>query len=163
MTKSTKTIHILIKLLSLVAIFVTAYLLYMHFKPELSDYCSFGDNFDCDVVNKSPWSVIDLGFMRIPVALLGLLTYTIFFIASWLLKSGKDLSKIFFKWTTNKLLVIKMTVLSVIGVAFSLYLTYIEAFVLQTYCIFCVTQQVIIFIIMILYFVLLGRYLKEKE
>jgi uncharacterized membrane protein len=43
-----------------------------------------------------------------------------------------------------------MSILTVFGVIFSLYLTDIELFVLQAFCIFCVTQQIIIAIISVI-------------
>lgn len=143
-----------IAVLSLIALGVTAYLTYMHFKPEASDFCNFSDQWNCDVVNKSQWSYIDLGFVEIPVSILGFGTYLIFFVFSILLiRKAVNWRKLHPK--LNELLVLNvLRYLSVIGVIFSLYLTYIEAFKLQTFCLFCVVQQVIIIIIAILFFMI---------
>lgn len=123
-------------ILNLIAIPVTGYLTYMHFDEEASDFCNFGASFDCDIVNKSPWSEL----FGIPVAILGLITYMIllFFAIRGLCK---DQSK----------LIPYLTLFVAGGVAFSLYLTYIEAFVLETFCIFCVIQQIIILIQLVIY------------
>ena len=45
------------------------------------------------------------------------------------------------------MLVFLMVLLSAVGIGFSLYLTYIEAFVLFNFCIFCVGQQILIILI----------------
>lgn len=134
----------MISVLSFIAMLVTVYLTYMHFKPDASSVCDFNDKFNCDIVNKSPWSVIDLGFIEIPVAILGFGTYLILFLGA---------TGLVYKWETwqalnSKKLIDLMIFLSAVGVVFSLYLTYIEAFVLYTFCIFCLIQQVIIAMIL---------------
>ncbi len=50
-----------------------------------------------------------------------------------------------------------LTALSLFGVNFSLYLTGIELFVLQAFCIFCLTQQIIILIIAVINFIVLKK------
>lgn len=136
--------------LSLIAMGVTGYLTYLKFAPTDSSYCVLGG--DCDLVNASPWSYIDLGFVEIPVAVLGLLTYTLFFFFSIILvKKMVNWRKIHAK--LNELLVLNvLRYLSVIGVIFSLWLTYVEAFILEAWCEYCVTQQIIIILIMLLFF-----------
>lgn len=142
--KNLKKFLSMVSMLSVIAMLVTAYLTYMHFKRDASEFCNFNDKFNCDIVNKSPWSVIDLGFIEIPVSILGFGTYFFLFIAS---------TGLVYKWETwqamnSKKLIDFMIFLAVVGVGFSLYLTYIEAFVLYTFCIFCLTQQVIIVLIL---------------
>jgi len=141
--------------LSFIAMGVTAYLTYMHFEPEASEFCNLNASWNCDIVNKSEWSVINLGFAEIPVSILGFLTYLTFFVFSILIIKKVKWRKIWGK-LNEKLILNLLKYLSILGVVFSLYLTYIEAFVLQTFCLFCVTQQVIILAIMILFFVILG-------
>lgn len=145
---------IAIAILAFIAMGVTAYLTYMHFKPEASEFCNFGDQWNCDIVNKSQWSYIDLGFVEIPVSILGFLTYTVFFVFSiLLLKKAVNWRKLHPK-LNEKLILDLLRYLSVVGFVFSLYLTYVEAFLLQTFCLFCVIQQVIILIIMVLFFMI---------
>ncbi|MBU0668445.1 vitamin K epoxide reductase family protein [Patescibacteria group bacterium] len=141
--------------LCFVAMGVTIYLTYMHFKPEAAEFCNFSEAWNCDVVNKSAWSVVDLGFVQIPVAILGFLTYLTFFVVSILIVKKVNWRKIWGR-LNEKLILNLMKYLSIIGFVFSLYLSYIEAFVLQTFCLFCVIQQVIILAIMILFFVILA-------
>lgn len=144
-----------IAVLSFIAMGVTAYLTYMHFKPEASEFCNFNAAWNCDIVNKSEWSFIDLGFVQIPVSILGFLTYLTFFVFSILIVKKVKWRKIWGK-LNEKLILNLLKYLSIAGVVFSLHLTYIEAFVLQTFCLFCVVQQVIVLTIMILFFVILG-------
>ncbi len=136
--------------LSFIAIFVTLYLTYLHYAPEASEYCNFNDKFNCDIVNKSPWATLDLGFIAIPVSLMGLGTYILLFLASLGLLKQWDFTKLH-KALTHHMVVRLLTYLTFIGVIFSLYLTYIEAFVLHTFCIFCLAQQLIILIIFVLF------------
>lgn len=126
-----KTHYKALSILNFLGILVSSYLLYIHFEPALTDFCNFSDKWDCEIVNKSIYSEI----LGIPVALLGLGAYFSFFIFSirGLLKKQNQLVPWYF------------LVLS-LGLAFTLYLTAVESFVLRTYCLFCVTQQIIILI-----------------
>lgn len=160
----TPKVHRLLKIiavLAFIAMGVTAYLTYMHYKPEASDFCNFGDQWNCDIVNKSEWSVIDLGFIEIPVAILGFSTYLILFIGSVGVVKKWRFQKIH-SWLRPGKVVNLMRYLTYIGLIFSLYLTYVEAFKLQTFCLFCVIQQVIIFIIAVL-FVAINTMVKKSE
>lgn len=113
------------------ALAVSAYLIVMHFKPDLSDVCHLGEKWNCDIVNKSTYAEL----FGIPVAILGFIAY-----ASFLGFSLRGLKK-----NQNKLFPLFFLALSG-ALAFALYLTGIETFVLRTYCLFCVIQQVLILI-----------------
>jgi uncharacterized membrane protein len=129
--KNTKKIYASLIGLNLLGALVSLYLSYIHFKPETSTICNFGEKWNCDIVNKSIYAEI----LGIPVALLGLIAYIGFFIFS-----VRGLKK-----DQKKIMPYYLVVLS-LGLAFALYLTAIETFVLKTYCMFCVIQQVIILI-----------------
>lgn len=106
-----------------------------HYNPGgISEFCSINETFDCDAVNTSKYSEL----MGIPVAVLGLLAYGFLFIAS-----------ILYLVRDEELLLDAIVGTSVLGFLFSLYLTYIEAFVLKTWCLVCISSQIAIFIIMI--------------
>ena len=138
---------------SFLAILATTYLTYLHFAPDAAEFCHFNDKFNCDLVNKSIWSVINLGFVKIPVSLMGLATYIILLVGSLGLVKGWAFTKIHSALTPT-LVCRLLSYLTFIGVVFSLYLTYIEAFVLQTFCIFCLIQQLILLIIFVLFLVM---------
>lgn len=121
--------YITLAILNALAIPITIYLTYLHFKPEASDFCVFSDQWNCDIVNKSSFSEL----FGIPVAIFGFLAYTAFLIFA--------LRGLF----RNQKKQLPYFLLAVMGsTGFALYLTGIETFYLRTYCIFCVAQQVII-------------------
>ncbi len=93
-------------------------------------FCDINATFNCDVVNKGPFSEV----AGIPVALLGLVAYAFYALAAGLkLRQPGD------KQVTAFLLYS-----SFFGLLFALYLTGIEAFVLHTFCIVCLTSQAVI-------------------
>ena len=123
--------YTLLTILNLLAIPITAFLIYLHFRPEASAFCNFGAGLDCDKVNKSIYST----FLGIPVAIMGCTAYIILLIFS---------IRGFFR--DQKRLIPYATLFVAAGTAFALYLTYVEAFILHTFCLFCVLQQIIILI-----------------
>jgi uncharacterized membrane protein len=128
--------------------FVAGYGLYLHYQPVgTGSICNISDTFDCDAVNKSPYS----RFLGMPVALIGLGGYLFFMLLSLM-----DL-KNFFGSPMHKL----MLFLAVIGFAFTLYLTYLEAFVIYAWCVVCMGSAVIMTIILILSMVYYSRARKK--
>ena len=116
---------------------VTAYLIQQHYAPVATSFCNFNDYVSCDIVNKSEYSEI----FGIPVSILGLITYVYLFVFA--IASLKNKS-----WA--KKLLVPTLAFTLGGLGFSLYLTYIEFFVLYAVCIFCLTQQLFILSISIL-------------
>lgn len=115
--------------LNLLGLAISSYLIYLHFAPEASDFCVIGERWDCDIVNKSMYAEI----LGIPVAILGALAYFSFLLFSLrgLKQDQRNLEKYFFVLLTG-------------GLGFTLYLTSVETFILKTYCLFCVSQQIVI-------------------
>jgi uncharacterized membrane protein len=132
-----------VAVLAFLAMGVSAYLVYLHYVPEASSVCEINSHLNCDVVNKSQWSFIDMGGFELPVAILGFLYYLAAFVLSIGLIRDWEYHKIHHWLTTRRVLRI-LTVMTVVGVLFTLHLTYIEAFVLYTFCLFCVIQQILI-------------------
>lgn len=86
--------------------------------------CGVGD---CDLVNASPYSLL----LGIPVAALGAAGYGALLLgALWALARADAPA-----WLTNARLALASG-----GLFFAAYLTGIEAFILQAYCIWCVLQ-----------------------
>lgn len=127
---------------------VTAYLIYQHYKDPGGAFCNVNDYVSCDIVNKSIYSEI----FGIPVAALGFVSYGVLFILSIRLSRGeaKQLMRQQGASLTRRL-VDFATLFSGAGLLFSLYLTYIEFFVLQALCILCITQQILILFIFLIY------------
>jgi uncharacterized membrane protein len=99
-------------------------------------------------VNKSEWSYVEIGSIQLPVAIMGMKTYLLFFVVSALLLKGVDFRKLHSKLSLKNVVRL-MFLISVIGFIFSARLTYIEAYVLYTFCIFCLISQALILLIMI--------------
>jgi vitamin-K-epoxide reductase (warfarin-sensitive) len=122
-----------ITLLSLAGMIVSAIALQRHYAKSATNYCDFGQQFNCDVVNRSEYSSI----MGIPVAAIGVAGYgVILALATYLRKRVETPARLLFAATT--------------GLAFTLYLTYIEAYVLITWCILCLISLAVISIITVL-------------
>ena len=72
--------------------------------------------------------------MAIPVAAIGMVGYAVLFLLTTFYRSRPD--------TPNRLLGA-----ATVGLAFALYLTYVEAYVLATWCILCLISLALIFLI----------------
>lgn len=118
---------LVIALLAVVGAAVSAYLLTVHWGWWSAVCLGVGD---CQAVNTSRFSE----FLGLPVALLGILTYAGIFALSLCLMRG-----IAVEWAARALFLIAAA-----GVAFSIYLTYIELFVLYEVCPWCVLSALLI-------------------
>jgi len=144
--------------LSLIALPITAYLIYLHFEPSASTICTFSERFDCGIVNKSKYSEL----LGVPVSILGFLTYSVLFLSALGLYKDFRFQR-FHKWLRPFHMLWLMFALTAFGMVFSLYLTYVEAFVLNAWCIFCVTQQVLIIMMTFVLLGILGAIDQEKK
>jgi len=145
-----ESMYIALIILSLLGLFVVVYLIYLHYKPEAASICTINNKLDCDVVNKSVYA----RFLGIPNSIIGALGYLYFIISSFVILKGFNLSKVHYKLRTRHLVILTF-IFALIGEGFSLYLLYIEAFVLHTYCIFCLSSLVIMTAIFILSMIIL--------
>lgn len=118
----------------------SAIALQRHFAKSATEFCDFNQKFSCDIVNRSEQSTL----AGIPVAAIGVAGYAALFILSTFWKARTD--------TPTRLLGA-----SLLGLAFALYLTYVEAYVLDTWCILCLTSLALISLISILAIVLKVR------
>jgi uncharacterized membrane protein len=117
----------LIALLALVGLVAASMALREHYRTGTSP-CSINDKWDCGIVNKSPESMI----AGVPVAEIG--------IAGYLLLGALALRKM---WRS-------LVVATVPALGFSLYLAYVEAHVLEVWCIYCVISLATISLITLL-------------
>jgi vitamin-K-epoxide reductase (warfarin-sensitive) len=113
-------LFILIAILALAGIIVSAISLQRHYARSATQFCDFNQKFSCDIVNRSAYSSI----VGIPVAGIGVVGYALLFVLSTFLRNRPE--------TPNRLLGA-----AIAGLAFALYLTYVEAYVLETWCILC--------------------------
>jgi uncharacterized membrane protein len=126
-------LFVLIALLSLAGITLSAVSLQRHYAKSATNFCDFNQKFSCDIVNRSEYSEI----AGIPVAGIGVTGYAALFILSTFWKSRPETP-------------IRLLIAALAGLAFALYLTYVEAYVLTTWCILCVGSLIVIFLIALL-------------
>ena len=121
---------ILVALLAGVGGFFSALLFYLHYQPQ-EGWCAVGNGFNCDVVNRGVYGEI----AGVPVSLIGIIGYvSLCALALWI-NAYKE-KRIGF------LPLIRITVAG--ALLFSLYLTYLEAFVLYTFCLFCIGSFILV-------------------
>jgi uncharacterized membrane protein len=116
--------------LAVAGVVVSSVSLHHHYGTSKTSYCDFGDNFNCDIVNRSVYSTV----LGVPDALIGILGYT-FLLGMATFYRGRA--------QTPYVLLIASTA----GLTFALYLTYIEKFVLATWCILCLSSLAVILLI----------------
>jgi vitamin-K-epoxide reductase (warfarin-sensitive) len=105
-------------LLATLGIVVSALALREHYRTEGDAPCSINERWDCGIVNKSPYAVVQ--GTGIPVAVLGIAGYLL--IGALAVRRAYPL----------------LLAAALVGLAFSLYLARIEAHVLGVWCIYCV-------------------------
>jgi uncharacterized membrane protein len=109
---------------------VSSLSLYHHYGTSATPYCDLGENFNCDIVNRSTYSTI----FNIPVALIGVAGYLAVLTLATLYRNHAKAPAI-------------LAIGSLAGLGFALYLTYIEGFVLAAWCILCLSSLLLIFCI----------------
>jgi len=129
-----------IALLALAGAAVSSVSLYHHYDTSPSSFCDFGANFNCDMVNRSIYSVV----LGIPVALIGVLGYGVLLALATLYRTKTEVS-------------LMLLVASLAGLGFALYLTYVEAFVLAVWCILCLSSLALISAITVLSSMLVSQ------
>jgi uncharacterized membrane protein len=106
-----------IAFLAVAGVVVSSLALQVHYSDE-TEPCSINAKWDCGIVNHSPFAEIE----HVPVAALGIAGYLAIGVLA-LFKRRR---------------LVELLALGALG--FSLYLTYIEKYILEVYCIYCVTS-----------------------
>jgi uncharacterized membrane protein len=114
-----------IMVLSFIGFIVGTYLTYLYYNKAETSFCVTGSS--CDIVRLSAYSSI----VGIPVSLIGLIG----FFALFLITVSNISDRI--KWLT-------LYFISLPGLVFSIYLTYVEIFVLKAICSFCLLSAIVI-------------------
>lgn len=146
-----------------IGMLVSLFLTYEHFSHSASEYCSFGENLDCGIVNKSPYANVDGIFYLMTIdwgwpiplidiagihvildfltsnAFLGFLTLLFILILLIEHREGKG-----FLWVKKQKTIKWIRGLLVFGVAYGFYLFLIQHFMLKTYCILCLTLDAVL-------------------
>jgi len=133
MTSMMRRVFQLIAILALGGVVVSSVSLRHHYGTTETTYCEFGTSFNCDIVNRSVYSTV----LGVPDALIGILGYGLLLALATFYRTKAE---------TPYMLLIASTA----GLGFALYLTYIEKFVLATWCILCLSSLTLIFLITVL-------------
>lgn len=133
MTGSIRALFLTIAILSLAGMIVSAVSLQRHYAKSETKFCDIGEKFNCDIVNRSEWSSI----MGIPVAGIGVAGYAALFALSAFYRSRRETP-------------LRLLLAAAAGLVFALYLTYVEAYLLTTWCILCLTSLALIALITLL-------------
>src|SRR5882757_4732381 len=129
-----------VAILAVGGIAVSSVSLQHHFAKSKTAYCDFGNTFNCDIVNRSEYSTL----LGIPVAAIGMLGYGAVLVLATLYRERRETPSLIFAGAGA-------------GLAFALYLTYIEARVLGVWCILCLSSLAVISVIALVSGVLWSR------
>jgi vitamin-K-epoxide reductase (warfarin-sensitive) len=143
----------LIALFALAGLIDSALALRIHYQdPNAAPPCAVTEKFDCGAVNHSRFSVFPpTSFdedpaskkVHVPVAVLGIIGYGLILVFALANKL----------WITLQL--------TEIGFAFACFLTYLEAYVMEKWCIYCVYSMGFITVILLL--TIVAIFLKKNE
>jgi uncharacterized membrane protein len=125
---------------------VSSVSLYHHYGTSATAYCDIGENFSCDIVNRSTYSTV----LGVPVALIGVAGYLAVLALSTSYRYRPDTPAI-------------LAIGSLAGLGFALYLTYVEGFILAAWCILCLSSLVLILSIAILSLLLWVRRIPQAD
>jgi vitamin-K-epoxide reductase (warfarin-sensitive) len=146
MSLRARQLFTIIAVLAVLGIVVSSVSLQHHYAKSKTSYCDFGESFNCDLVNRSQYSSI----AGIPVAMIGIAGYiTLLALATFYREKAE----------TPGMLVLA----SAGGLAFALYLTYVEGFILQAWCILCLSSLTTIFLITLLSVLLLTHTMRRSS
>lgn len=126
--------------LALAGAVVSALALQVHYSTA-AEPCDINAHWDCGIVNHSSFSMIH----GVPVAAVGIAGYLLIGLLTLLRKRG---------WTLAA---------AVAGLCYALYLSHVEASILQVWCLYCVISQCIIAIIAILAVIFLATGSKQQS
>jgi len=162
-------LSILLNILLVIGMLSALFLVYEHFSPTASKYCTFGESFDCGIVNKSPYAnldgisyllTIDFG-LPLPLidisginwffdlitsnAFWGFLILLLIFLLRTKFKNKKLL------WITPEKNTKWVIGLLTFGLVYGgIYLLAIQHFILKTYCIVCLILDAVLLVSVII-------------
>ena len=117
----------LVAILAVGGIVVSSVSLKHHYATSKTEFCDIGNTFICDIVNRSEYSEI----LGIPVALIGMVGYAAILGLATVYRERRETPSLIFAGAAA-------------GLAFALYLTYIEGRVLGVWCIMCLSSLALI-------------------
>jgi uncharacterized membrane protein len=126
-SKINRGLFLTIAVLAVAGMVISAVSLQRHYAKSASAFCDVAEKFNCDIVNRSEYSSV----MGIPVAGIGIVGYGVLLALATLYRTLRE--------TPTRLLAAALA-----GLAFALYLTYVEGYVLGTWCILCLSSLAMI-------------------
>jgi len=111
---------------------VSSFSLYHHFSKSKTSFCDLGQTFNCDLVNRSSYSTV----FGVPVALIGIIGYLVILAFATVYREKAETPFL-------------LAAAALAGLAFALRLAYIEAFVLNAWCLLCLSSLAVILAITI--------------
>jgi vitamin-K-epoxide reductase (warfarin-sensitive) len=133
MNELTQRLMSVLAILAVCGVVVSSTSLQHHYATSKTPYCDIGETFNCDIVNRSEYSAI----LGIPVALIGMIGYAALAGLATVYRERRETPAMLFGGAAA-------------GLAFALYLTYIEGHVLGVWCILCLSSLALISTITIL-------------
>jgi vitamin-K-epoxide reductase (warfarin-sensitive) len=127
MSELTQRLMSVVAILAVCGIVVSSTSLQHHYATSKTPYCDIGETFNCDIVNRSEYSAI----LGIPVALVGMIGYAALAGLATVYRERRETPAMLFAGAAA-------------GLAFALYLTYIEGHVLGVWCILCLSSLALI-------------------
>jgi vitamin-K-epoxide reductase (warfarin-sensitive) len=118
-----RLLYLAISVLAVAGVAVSAVSLQRHYAKSATAFCDVGEKFNCDIVNRSEYSTV----MGIPVAGIGVVGYGVLLALATVYRSRAETPT----WLLSTALA---------GLAFASYLTYVEGYVLETWCILCLSS-----------------------
>lgn len=135
-----RRIFLWIALLAVGGALVSSVSLYHHYGTSATSYCDLGENFNCDIVNRSRFSEI----AGVPVAVIGIIGYLAVLTLATLYRNQAGTPAV-------------LAMGSLAGLGFALYLTYVEGFVLAAWCVLCLSSLALTASVAVLSWVLWMR------
>ena len=135
-----------VAVLALMGVFVALYLL-AHSMGLIPLICGVGS---CETVQSSQWAKIG----QVPVPLIGVAGYGSLLVLALL---GIQPS-----WRDSRGIGLLMLGLATVGVAYTAFLTYLEAVVIQAWCVWCVTSAVLMTLIFLASLPEVGRAVQHR-
>ena len=121
--RDNRILFVAIAVLAAAGIVVSAVSLQRHYAKSATAFCEVGEKFNCDIVNRSEYSSV----MGIPVAGIGIAGYGVLLALATVYRSRAETP-------------LRLLAAAVAGFGFALWLTYVEGFVLGTWCILCLSS-----------------------
>ncbi|MBR9692902.1 vitamin K epoxide reductase family protein [Candidatus Woesearchaeota archaeon] len=144
--KTERVFHYVILVLAAIGLALSLYLFNMHLNPVDSSFCDINAKVSCNVVDQSPYSEL----FGVPVSLFGIIYW---FGVLCVVLIPQRLTKLI-ALGDRKLFQQAFVAYMILGFLFSLYLTFIQAFVLHAWCPLCVLDAFAVTITLVLAIIL---------